>query len=268
MSPKIAFIGSGRVAWHLSRALEKAGFPVIEVYSRQPAQARQLATQLYDAAVRTSPDFSNSRARLFFLAVNDNAMAQVASELLLPPDSVIVHTSGTHSLDALKYALRSEAVQAGVFYPLQTFSKDTVPDLSATPFCIEADEQVTEALLVEVAQCISQTVYLVSSEERRVLHVAAVFACNFTNHLLTLAKRITDAERLEFSLLKPLIQETMRKALAADDPALVQTGPAQRHDTEIIRKHLAYLQDQPDLQAVYSLLTESIMAPGSEDQLD
>ena len=259
MSVKIAFIGSGKVAWHLSQALENAGYPVVEVYSRQPAHARRLVGQLYDATVRTTPDFSDSRALLFFLAVSDNVMAQVASELVLPPNSILVHTSGTHSLDDLRYALPSEDTRAGVFYPLQTFSMGTEVDFDTTPFCIEANDGSTEALLVDIAQRISRTVYLVSSEERRILHVAAVFACNFTNHLLVLAKRITDGEKLEFTLLKPLIAETMRKALEADDPARVQTGPAQRHDTEIIRKHLAYLQEQPDLQAVYRLLTDSIM---------
>jgi predicted short-subunit dehydrogenase-like oxidoreductase (DUF2520 family) len=258
MSIKIAFIGSGKVAWHLSQGLENAGYPVIEVYSRHPAHAQQLVGQLYDAVIRTTPDFSDSQARLFFLAVNDNAMARVASELILPPGSIVVHTAGTHSLDDLRYALASEDAQAGVFYPLQTFSLGSEVDLSTTPFCIEAYNESTESLLVEIAQRISRTVYLVSSEERRILHVAAVFACNFSNHLLALAKRITDGEKLEFALLKPLIAETVRKALESDDPAQVQTGPAQRNDTEIIRKHLAYLQDQPDLQAVYRLLTDSI----------
>ncbi|MES2730522.1 MAG: Rossmann-like and DUF2520 domain-containing protein [Bacteroidota bacterium] len=259
MFPKIAFIGSGKVAWHLSQALENAGLPVVEVYSRQPANAQKLVNQLYDASIRTQPDFSDSAARLFFIAVSDDSMAIVASELILPPDSTVVHTSGTHALDDLQYALASD-VQAGVFYPLQTFSSGRAVDFSIIPLCIEAYEPPTESLLIDIAQRISQTVYVVSSEERRILHIAAVFACNFTNHLLAISKRILDNENLEFALLKPLIEETIQKALQSNDPAEVQTGPAQRHDTQIIRKHLAYLQDTSETQTIYRTLTNSIMS--------
>jgi predicted short-subunit dehydrogenase-like oxidoreductase (DUF2520 family) len=109
-----------------------------------------------------------------------------------------------------------------------------------------------------IGQEISTIVYLVNSAERRALHVAAVLACNFSNHLLALAKDITDGENLEFDLLKPLIRETVRKALDADHPAEVQTGPARRNDTQVIENHLTYLRPYPNVARLYELLTKSI----------
>ena len=139
-----------------------------------------------------------------------------------------------------------------------TFSAGKRLDLKAVPFCIEAVDDETEQVLVDIAQEMSDTVYLLSSEERKVLHVAAVFACNFTNHLLALSKSITDNENLEFDLLKPIISETFKKALKAENPAEVQTGPAIRNDKTIINRHLDYLKDDARLLEIYEVLTESI----------
>lgn len=150
-------------------------------------------------------------------------------------------------------------VRTGVFYPLQTFSRDQNPlDFEEIPLCIEAGDPETEASLVAMGQEISSIVYLVSSAERRVLHLSAVFACNFTNHLLSIANDLTDAHDLEFDLLRPLIRETFRKALAATNPTDVQTGPARRGDQKTISTHLAMLNQQPRLKEMYELITESI----------
>ncbi|MBC7920673.1 MAG: DUF2520 domain-containing protein [Ferruginibacter sp.] len=255
---KTAFIGSGNLAWHLSRALEAAHYPIADVYSRRPERARQLANHLHGARVRTGLDFSDSPARLFFLTVSDDAIPAVASALVVPPGSTVVHTSGSQSLAALRQGLRSEAVRAGVLYPLQTFSHHQAVDFSRVPLCLEGEDPATEATLMTVAQGLSHRVEVMDSARRRVLHLGAVMAGNFTNHLLVLAKRVLDEENLELDLLKPLLEETVRKAFEADDPAGVQTGPAWRGDVGIIGKHLDHLANRPNLQAVYRQLTESI----------
>ncbi|WP_266369261.1 Rossmann-like and DUF2520 domain-containing protein [Tellurirhabdus rosea] len=259
---KIAFIGAGNVARHLAVAFESAGHQITEIYSRDANHSRWLASMLYD--VRLSPDlnFDESPAELFVLAVPDDAMEEVVRQLVLPENAILVHTSGSKTLNELEkwVEIYSDVpVRTGVFYPLQTFSKET-PALSfeSLPLCIEASDKDTEEILVKLGQQMSRIVYLVSSQERRVLHVAAVFACNFTNYLLGVAKDITDAENLEFDLLKPLIRETIRKALSAEHPAQVQTGPARRGDLDTLALHLEYLTDKPELLELYQLLTDSI----------
>lgn len=249
----ISFIGAGNVAWHLAVALEAAGYQVREIYSRTPEHAVALAEKLYNATPTQSLDFSGSKATVFFIAVPDSQVAHIAATLKVPAKAVVVHTSGSLSLDVLQ-----DHAYRGVFYPLQTFTKHKKLDISSVPFCLETSDESTEQLLVEMAQQISQTVYLVSSAERKVLHIGAVFACNFTNHLLGIAKNILDREDLEFDLLKPLIQETVQKALHADHPAYVQTGPAVRNDQQIIDHHVEYLSAYPSEQNLYRILTESI----------
>lgn len=258
---KISIIGSGNVGWHLGITFENYHHPICEVFSRNEAKAEKLSEMLYKAEAKTDLDFSESDAELFILAVTDDAMEEVCSKLLLPENAILAHTSGSKSLDDLQKLMliyHDLPVKCAVFYPLMTFSAGKRLDLKSVPFCIEAVDDETEQILVDIAQEMSDTVYLLSSEERKVLHVAAVFACNFTNHLLALSKSITDNENLEFDLLKPIISETFKKALKADDPADVQTGPAIRNDKTIINRHLDYLKDDARLLEIYEVLTESI----------
>ncbi|MBD0260116.1 MAG: DUF2520 domain-containing protein [Cytophagales bacterium] len=255
MHYSVSLIGTGNVAWHLSQALEKAGHQVREIYGRNPEHAERVAEKLYDAQVVTSLDFSESESTVFLLCVSDDAIGRVADQIILPDeDAILCHTSGTQPLDLL--AGRS---YAGVFYPLQTFTRNHRLDLATVPFCIEATNELTRQVLVGIAQTISRTVYLVDAQERKMLHVGAVFACNFTNHLLALSKHLLAQEGLEFSLLKPLIRETFEKALEVADPATVQTGPAIREDYQVIHAHLDYLQRTPHWQALYKLITDSIV---------
>ena len=259
----IIMVGAGNVAWHLAQALENAGHYINEVYSRDSKNAKHLVSKLYDSQVAPDLDFSESVADLIILATADNALADVMAKIVFPENCTVVHASGTQSLDKLRHLVNAHSdiyVATGVFYPLQTFNKEIQIGYENVPFCIEAEDQKTEELLVELAYNLSNTVYLVSSEERQVLHIAAVFACNFTNHLLGLAKQILEQENLEFELLKPLIQETIRKALESSDPESVQTGPAVRNDTQIIHKHLEYLKDSPQLAQIYEVMTESIVS--------
>ncbi len=258
----ISFIGAGNVAWHLSQALENADYRVSEVYSRQVTHARALVEQLYDAKVHRSLDFSFSKSKLFFLCVPDDAMDEVVSKLTLPVNSILVHTSGSRSLTYLQDLAQlylDESIKIGVFYPIQTFSKTFHVDFSKIPICLESSDLDVENLLISVAQRLSDITYAVNSEERKVLHLAAVFACNFANHLWGIAQEIMQKNDLEFSLLKPLMQETLRKALEADNVFEVQTGPARRNDQSIIMEHLAMLRQEPDFHQIYQNLTHSII---------
>ena len=259
---KISFIGAGNVSWHLSQALENAGHGVEEVFSRNIDNAEDLTKHLYNAQVQQDLNFSKSIAQVFFLCVTDDSMLEVAKQLVLPEGSMLVHTSGSKSLAELDELLRINSdvsIMTGVFYPLQTFTKNFKIDFTEIPICIESNEEAVEKALIDLGQDISDITYMVNSEERRVLHVAAVFACNFTNHLWGIAQEIVKDNDLEFDLLKPLITETFRKAMASDDIFKAQTGPARRGDNKIINQHLLFLKQQPDYQQIYRTLSEGIL---------
>ncbi|AFK03901.1 protein of unknown function DUF2520-containing protein [Emticicia oligotrophica DSM 17448] len=258
---KISIIGAGNVAWHLAITLEDHHHTICEVFSRTEDKAEKLCSLLYRAEATTDLNFAESEAEFFILAVADDAWEDVCSKLILPEDAILAHTSGTKSLEDLQKLMQIHhdlPVKCAVFYPLMTFTAGKELNFKSVPLCLESDDEDVEQILLEIAQEISQHVYFIDSAERRVLHVAAVFACNFTNHLLALSKTITDSENLDFDLLKPLISETFKKALNANDPVEVQTGPAIRRDKSIINRHLDYLRDDARLLEIYEVLTESI----------
>lgn len=246
---RISIIGAGNLAWHLAQELEKADHLIIEVFSRKLKNARTLTSRLYDAVPTDKLNFSSSNAEVFIIAVTDDALPEVVSKIVLPENAVVAHTSGSSSI---------RNPEMGVFYPLQTFTKQTSVNFKEIPICIEALNETTENVLSEIAKSISKKVLFLNSEKREALHLAAVFACNFTNHLLSNAKTILDREGLEFSLLEPLIIETIEKALEFD-PDKVQTGPAARRDKQLINDQFKYLKKYPELQKIYKSLTESIL---------
>jgi predicted short-subunit dehydrogenase-like oxidoreductase (DUF2520 family) len=259
---KISFIGAGNVSWHLSQALENAGHGVEEVFSRNNKNSEELTKHLYNAKVQSDLNFSKSKAQVFFLCVTDDSMIEVVKQLVLPEGSMLIHTSGSKSLGELDELLRINSdvtIQSGVFYPLQTFTKNYKIDFTEIPICIESEDVEVEKVLIDLGHDISDITYVVNSEERRVLHIAAVFACNFTNHLWGIAQEIVQDNNLEFELLKPLINETFRKAMASEDIFKAQTGPARRGDNKIITQHLLFLKQQPDYQQVYRVLSEGIL---------
>jgi predicted short-subunit dehydrogenase-like oxidoreductase (DUF2520 family) len=259
---KISFIGSGNVAWHLSQVFEDNGHFICEVYSRQLSHARALVGKLFDSKAVTSLEFSKSEAELFVLAVKDDAISQVLTNLKLPKNAIIVHTSGSKSIDLLIDFANENFdlnIKVGVFYPLMTFSKSKKLNFLEVPLCIEATEEETEILLVKLGQQVSNIVYLVNTDERKILHLAAVFACNFTNHLLAITQDILLDHDLEFALLKPIIRETFYKALNTDDIHEVQTGPARRADQKTIKSQIELLKSNPQAEKIYRVLSESIL---------
>ncbi len=251
----ISFIGSGNVAWHLAPALDNAGHVVKEVFSRNPRHAEALTDRLYQAEVKATLDFSTSPSRMFIVSVSDDALAEVAREVILPDEAILVHTSGSQSIDVLQYAA---AAHTAVFYPLQTFTKSKKVDLRATPILIESSQDETLAILTDIARSISQRVQRIFPEERLALHVAAVFASNFTNHMLSISHQILQHQQLPKDLLAPLVRETFEK-LQALSPTQAQTGPARRGDLETLDRHMEFLKDDPELAGLYKVVSQHII---------
>lgn len=233
----------------MGMALKEAGLNIACVYSRNLIHAKELASELQAVFTDQLQDIP-ADADLYILAVKDEAIENVSAQLNV--NGLVVHVSGNTSISALKKHKRS-----GVLYALQTFNKKIRPDLSKVPFLIEALSNGDENALTDLAKKLSSTVIPATSRQRQGLHVAAVFANNFTNHLLAISRQIMDKNELPFDLLKPLIRQTIDNALE-NDPATVQTGPAIRHDQQTIQSHLGLLGTDPDAEKIYRLITESI----------
>jgi len=252
---KVSFIGSGNLAWHLAPALDNVGFQVTEVYSPNSKHASALTERTYQAEVKDSLDFSTSRSRIFIIAASDDAIKEIASHIIMPVDSFLLHTSGSQPLSVLE---SSDADNVGSFYPLQTFTKNKKVDFKIVPFFIESSNTATEKIMLSIARALGSSVKKISSEDRKALHVAAVFASNFTNHMLMIAKEILHQNSLSFDLVKPLITETISKSLTVG-PEKSQTGPAFRSDLEILDSHMEFLKDNQKLAEIYQMISQSII---------
>ena len=250
---KIGFVGAGNLAWHLAQDLEKAGHFIPVIFSQNEDDAQVLAAQLYDTKVAESLDFSDFDLDLLILAVSDDAISLVAENLVVQEETVVIHTSGAKSIEVLS-CLREDY---GVIYPLQTFTKEKAINLTDVPFCIEAYNSRTHDLIFDVAKSISHKVVVMASEQRKVLHLSAVFANNFANHMLLWAKTLLDVEGIDFQLLKPLARETIEKAFILS-PEEAQTGPAHRGDYKTMKDHLALIEANPEHSSLYQLLSKSI----------
>ena len=251
---RISMIGAGRVAYHLARVFS-AQHEIVQIYSRTLEKSQQLAEQ-FNAQAIARPEQLSHEVDLVIIAVSDQSIASVI-ERIHPhlQQNLIVHTSGSTHLDLLK----NVHVRAGVFYPLQTFSLERQIDWQQTPLFIEAENEQDQILLLELANSLSNRVYAYSSKQRQTLHLAAVFACNFSNYCYDMAQQIVDAEQVDFSLLQPLMLETAQKA-TQNNPKEMQTGPAMRGDQNILNLHTQLLAafNRADLAQVYALMSEGI----------
>jgi predicted short-subunit dehydrogenase-like oxidoreductase (DUF2520 family) len=249
----ISIIGAGRVGWQLAQALSAAGYRIEEVWSRRHSQAQELAERLPNALVAHSLNFSQSASRLFLLTVTDAALEEVARRLILPPGAVLAHTSGSQGLNVLE----KTALHTGVFYPLQTFSKEKGVDFSKVSIFLEASDAASLQLLEEAAEALGGQRRYMNSEQRRQVHLAAVFASNFSNHMLRIAHDLLKESQLPENLLDPLIRETLEKALSLG-PAAAQTGPALRGDAPVMEQHLKQLFHKPEWSELYRLISSDI----------
>jgi len=252
---RITLIGAGRVATHLAKVLQLQ-HKIVQIFSRNLQHAQTLADQVNAQAIDDVQQL-DAQTDLVIIAVSDQAIHSVIDSIAPHlAENLIVHTSGSTALSILE----QRHPRAGVFYPLQTFSMERDVNWTDTPLFVEAVQPQDLTLLTELANSLSQRVYQYSSTQRLTLHLAAVFACNFSNYCYDMAKQIVDAEQVDFSLLYPLILETANKA-TANHPKDMQTGPAMRGDQNILSMHSQLLADsnRPDLQNIYSLISESIL---------
>lgn len=255
MKFKVTIIGSGNVAWHLAPALENAGHQLLEVYSRSRIGAEQITSRLYSAEIKEDLDFSESKANLFIISVTDGAIESIADEIILPEKSLLVHTSGAVSLDVLNF---SSASSTGVLYPLQSFTKGSNMDLAEVPFLIESDDQEVTKQLKALVKSLKASSYLIKSKDRLAIHVAAVFASNFSNHMLRVAEEIMQRQGLDYEMLKPLIIESISKSLQIGAKK-AQTGPAIREDYETLEEHHQFLNYNEEIAEIYRLISQDII---------
>ena len=255
-SLRIGLLGAGRVASQLGPALVAAGHHVVFVWNRSLPAATALAAQLPGAQVLISLAAPPPPADVYLLAVPDAAVAPLVASTTWPNGALVAHLAGALPLAVFD---QHPTVRGGVFYPLQTFSAGRTIAWAAVPLCIEARDPATEVTLLTLADSLSQHVLRLDSAQRLKLHVAAVFANNFTNHVLGIADALLAEADLPPALLAPLVRETVDKALV-NAPFSVQTGPAVRQDLPTLAAHEAALAAHPAWQMLYAQLTASIQA--------
>ncbi|MDZ4823611.1 MAG: DUF2520 domain-containing protein [Flavobacteriales bacterium] len=247
---KIFLAGSGNVATQLGQAFLEAELEITGVWSRTAKHANALAKKLSTKSFRSLKRIPDE-TQFVIIAVSDDAVEEVSD--LIAVKFIVAHTSGTAPMSLLqKHSAR------GVFYPLQTFTKGKRIDLSNVPICIEATEKRTELNLFKLAESISGFIEIINSEQRERLHLAAVFASNFSNHFYAIAESLLAEKKISFELLKPLIAETAAK-IEKLSPHDAQTGPAVRNDEETMNRHFKLLKKHPDLKKLYTHISQRII---------
>jgi predicted short-subunit dehydrogenase-like oxidoreductase (DUF2520 family) len=242
----LVILGGGNVAFHLTKALlQNSAINVVQVYNRSIENIN-----CFKNSTSVTNNLSELKAAdIYILAVSDNVISELSSALNLK-NKLVVHTSGSMAMDELKSTSKK-----GVFYFLQTFSKERKIDFSTVPICIEAETDADLQLLETLAKSLSKNCYHINSNQRKSLHVAAVFVNNFVNHLYHIGHEICEQNKVPFEILLPLILETANK-ITTLSTLEAQTGPAKRNDTKTIEKHIAMLNKNQ--QEIYTLLTKSI----------
>jgi len=251
MKGKISFIGSGNVAFNLAKAFDLSGYQIHQVISRNEQTGKELSGK-YAAFYDKEISHLMADADFILLCIPDKAIETIASQIKVS-GPIIMHCAGSCSLKTLS----DHVNPAAVFYPLQTFTKDRKVDFNKIPILVEAVDFKTYQIVRDLAFSISNRVVELDSEKRLYLHLAAVIANNFTNHLLAQSEKIVKMQQLPFDLLKPLVEETVKKAFEGS-PSLNQTGPAIRKDQTTIQKHLEMLTGDDDLKKLYQMISDHI----------
>jgi len=235
----------------MAMAFKKAGLDICGIYSRTFENAQILAKKLNINAFKSVVEIPLD-ADAYLLSVSDSALPEILKEL--PSfDGILMHTSGSVGLDVFSKNIKRSAV----FYPLQTFSKDKQLDYSTVPILLESEDAAVLNALQDLGKKISETVRTIDSEQRKQLHLSAVFMCNFSNYMFHISESLLKENDLDFELLKPLLGETIEK-LNELSPAEAQTGPAIRHDKRTLNAHIEMLKNHPEYQNIYQLLSDQI----------
>lgn len=257
---KIVFIGAGNVATHLAPAMEQCGIgDVCQVYSRSKSSAEALCARLAGASPITDASLITLDADVYVVSLVDHAVADVLASVKaamsragLLGNALWLHTSGSLPMETLA----GMSADYGVFYPLQTFSRSVEVDMSEVPIFVEGNTPEVAVRIRSMAEAVSHSVHYADGDLRRRMHIAAVFACNFTNYMFTVADDLLRADGLSLEVLYPLIRETMRKAMDGGSPAAGQTGPAVRGDSAIVKRHASMLP--AELADIYMQLSDAI----------
>lgn len=251
--PSIAIIGSGNVATHLSEALHSAGYVIRQIYSRTEESARILAEKI-GCKYTTDIKCVCNDADVYIVSLKDSVLNDVLPQLVeCNKEALFVHTAGSVSIDIWKGLTQ----RYGVLYPMQTFSKQRKVDFGNVHFFIESNSSQDTECLKAIASSISNKVFEASSEQRKYLHISAVFACNFTNHMYAICEHLLEKNGLPFGSMLPLIDETAAKVHHLS-PVEAQTGPAQRNDTNIMEQHIKLLDNEPEISRLYKEISENI----------
>lgn len=257
---KIVLVGAGNVATHIGLTLKAKGISIVQVYSRTRASAIALAARLGCLSTDRLPDLC-TEADLYIISVKDNALDEVLKGLShCRADALYVHTAGSVPMAVFDGRMS----HYGVFYPMQTFSKEKEVDFSKVPCFIEASDDASLSLLNQFSTTLSSHVMVLSSEKRRYLHLAAVFACNFANHCYAIAASLLSEQGIPFDVMLPLVDEAAEKVhhLA---PLAAQTGPAVRGDTKVMDAQMRLLGAHPEWQEIYGLMSKDIQC-GEKDK--
>ncbi|MCY0976109.1 DUF2520 domain-containing protein [Chryseobacterium wangxinyae] len=242
---QIVIIGSGNVAYHLAKAFKQNNIHLAQIFGRNEEELKKISEEL-------NVSFSTENleeADLYIICVSDQSVENV-SEIITKKNCLVAHTSGSLPKEILKGEYRKSS-----FYPLQTFSKSKDLEYSKIPFFIETENENDQKTLTDLASKISANVMKSDHEKRKYIHLTAVFACNFVNHLFTRAKEISDAQEIPFDYFLPLIDETVKK-IHEIEPKSAQTGPAVRNDTRVLELHEQLLKDES--LAIYKTMNHSI----------
>lgn len=256
---KIVLIGAGNLATHLGKALHAAGHDMVQVFSRTMQSAETLAS-LLDAEPLTDMAQVRDDADVYIFSVKDSALEQLISQLCGGEKKVFLHTAGSMPMSVF----RGKALHYGVLYPMQTFSKQREVDFSIIPCFIEANDEFALKQIEGLAGQISHRVFQLSSEDRKYLHLSAVFSCNFANHCYAASQELLQQHGIPFDVMLPLIDETAAKVHGMT-PKEAQTGPAVRYDENVIGKQIQLLENQPYFQKIYDCMSKSIHELESEN---
>lgn len=243
---QIVIIGSGNVAYHMAKAFTLKGISIAQIFGRNEKELSKISDEL-------NVPYSTGKledADLYIICVSDHAVEEV-SKIITGKDCLVAHTSGSLPKEVLAGGYRKAS-----FYPLQTFSRSKALEYEKIPFFVEAENETDKATLIDLASKVSQNVMESNHEKRKYIHLTAVFACNFVNHLFSRAKEISDSQEIPFSYFLPLIDETVQK-IHEIEPKMAQTGPAIRNDVRILQLHEQLLKDEESLE-IYKTMNHSI----------
>jgi len=249
---RICLIGAGNLSTQLGLSLSEKGHQVVQVWSRTSKNAAELASKL-QCQYTTELSSIDPETDIYIIAVTDSAIEPVLAKRAWGK-TMVVHTAGSIPMDILA----PYCTNFGVFYPFQTFTAAKKVEFDHIPVCIEANTPQNLEFLNSLAQSLSQNIRIVDSNQRQQIHLAAVFVCNFVNHLYSIGEELLTEKGLDFEILKPLILETAAKVVD-HSPESSQTGPAIRNDKNVMDKHMAMLANHPDLKNLYSLVSERII---------